>query len=185
MNWTVYAIFAYLFTALQLGLSPAIAVAGRFGPVMPRLDLILVTFVGLFAAPRTTMAAWVLMGLLIDVAAPPYAGGVTLIGPNALGYLAGAFAVLQLRGMVLRTHPISLAFCTVAAGLAVHLVVVLIFTIRSWYDPAWSGYAAVGDLTVRALGLLYTAAFSLLLAWPLLKLIPAFGLQLSRHASRH
>jgi len=184
MNWTLFAIFAYLFAALQTGLAPVIALEGRFGPIVPRFDFVLVVFVGLFAAPRPTMVAWAAMGLLIDLAMPAHVGGVTLIGPYTIGFLFGGFAVLQLRTLVLRTHPLSLAFCTVAAGLAVQLVLVLIFTIRSWYDPPFANYSAVADLTTRAFGLLYTAIFALLLAFPLVRMVPAFGLQLSKHASR-
>jgi len=184
MNWTIFAIFAYVFAALQVGLAPVIALDGRFGPVVPRFDLVLVTFIGLFAATRATLTAWAVMGLVIDLAMPPHVGGVTLIGPYTIGFLFGGFAVLQLRTLVLRTHPLSMAFCTMAAGLAAQLVVVLIFTIRSWYDPAFAEYRAVADLIARSLGLLYTAAFALLLALPLVRLVPVFGLQLSKHASR-
>lgn len=184
MNWTLFAIFAYLFAALQAGLAPVIALDGRFGPIIPRFDFVLVVFVGLFASPKPTLVAWAAMGLLIDLALPPHAGGVTLIGPYTIGFLFGAFAVLQLRTLVLRTHPLSLAFCTVTAGLAVQLVVVLIFTVRSWYDPPFANYSATADLTARAMGLLYTAIFALLLAFPLVRMVPVFGLQLSKHASR-
>jgi len=184
MNWTIFAIFAYVFAALQVGLAPVIALDGRFGPIVPRFDIVLVVFIGLFASPKPTLVAWAVMGLLIDLALPPHAGGVTLIGPYTIGFLFGGFAVLQLRTLVLRTHPLSLAFCTMAAGLAAQLVVVLIFTIRSWYDPLFANYQAVGDLTARALGLAYTAAFALLLAFPLIRMVPVFGLQLSKHASR-
>ncbi len=187
MNWTVYAIFVYAFLALQTGLAPAFTLADgwRYGPIAPRLELILVVFVGLFASRGATLAAWLVMGLAIDLLHlyPPLASAPILVGPFTLGFLAGGLIVHHIRGMVLRTHPLSMAFCVFVSGLAVSLVVVVLFTIRSWYEPM-PGFAAGPQLLARILSLAYTAALSLLFAWPLLKAINLLGLQVSRQARR-
>jgi hypothetical protein len=184
VNWTVFTIFAYVFLAVQSGLVPAMRLASDwpYGPVSPRLELILVVFVGLFAARRTSLAAWATMGLAVDLLTE-YPDGVTLIGPFALGFLAGGLVLHHLRGMVLRTHPLSLAFSVFVCGLAVQLVVVAIFAIRASYDPM-PGFSGGSALAARLLGLIYTAAIALVLAWPLMKTVNLLGLQISRQIRR-
>jgi len=184
VNWTVFAIFAYVFLAVQNGLAPVMRLASdwQYGPVTPRLELILAVFVGLFAARGTTLAAWAIMGLAVDLLTE-YPEGLTLIGPFTLGFLAGGVILHYVRGMVLRTHPLSLAFCVFVCGLAVQLIVVAIFTVRAWYDPM-PGFSGGSALLGRILGMVYTAALALVLAWPLMKTVNLFGLQTSRQVRR-
>ncbi len=191
MNWTIYAIFVYVFLAVQTGFAPALELASdwRYGPVAPRFELILVVFVGLLAARGTTIAAWVIVGALVDLLTVYPSGGggdgLTLIGPYTLGFLVGALVLHQIRGMVLRTHPLSMAFCVFVCGLTVSLVVVALFTIRSWYDGAsMPGFSGAAELFARILSTVYTAALALLFAWPLLKTTNLLGLQLSRQSRR-
>jgi hypothetical protein len=174
VNWIAFIVVAYIFEALQQGLAPAMAIRSRFGSVEPRFDLALLAMVGLFATGRLTVWIWALAGLLVDLLAV-YAGGKLILGPNALGYIAGAYIVLQVRMLVLRTHPISLAFTVVCSGAAAMLVTVAVFSIRNWYDPL-PGYSAVAALAADGLGLIYSAIVALLLAWPLIKIAPWLGL---------
>ncbi|MFA7236323.1 MAG: hypothetical protein WC058_05615 [Phycisphaeraceae bacterium] len=183
MNWLVFSILAYLFTALQLGLSPTLAIHSRFGPITPHFELALLVLPGLFAPSRQTVLSWAVMGLILDLAIQPYVGDATIIGPHALGYAAGGYVVLQLRTMVVRTHPLSWCFAAVAGGIAAMLVVTGILTFRGWYDPAMHIRPAA-ELAARMLDVLYSAPFALLFAWPLMKLSPALGLQLSKNATR-
>lgn len=183
MNWLVFSILAYLFTALQLGLSPTLAIHSRFGTIAPHLELALLVLPGLFAPSRQAVLSWAVMGLILDLAMQPYAGGATIIGPYALSYAAGGYVVLQLRTMVVRTHPLSWCFACFVGGLASMLVVTGILTLRAWYDPAMQ-IRPSAELTARILDVLYTAPFALLFAWPLMKISPALGLQLSKGATR-
>lgn len=183
MNWTVFGIAAYLSLALQQGLAAVLAIDGRWGVVVPRLELVLLTFVALFAGTRTTIAAWVVVGLLMDLGELSR-GEAVIVGPYTLACVAGAFTVLQLRATVLRTHPLSMAFCTICAGVAVSLIFVGIHSVRGMLYGFDGAYAPLTDLVCRSLGALYTAVFALLLAVPLVKMVPIFGLQLSRQIRR-
>lgn len=188
MNWLVFSILAYVFTALQLGLSPTLAIDSRFGPIAPHIELALLVLPGLFAPSRQAVLSWAIMGLVIDLAAQPYAmtpaGAVySIIGPYALAYAAGGYVVLQLRTLVVRTHPLSWCFASGVGGAAAMLVITGILTIRVWYDPAMQ-IRPSAELAARMLDVLYTAPFALLLAWPLMKLAPAAGLQTSKGATR-
>lgn len=184
MRWFVFGILAYLFMAVQV--SGVIDLpAGGFGAFgRPFVVLILAVFVGLSAPPRAAMIAWGTLGLLLDLTTVwPLAGsgGVTIIGPYALGCLAAGYTLLELRGMLFRQHPLTLGAMVVLCGVAMHLVVVGLFTIRQWYDPL-DDWIAKEQLLTRGAGLAYTAALAVVLAWPLLKLAPALGFQASKSA---
>lgn len=173
MNVIVVVLVGYLFIALQQGLAPAFDVTMRWGTLTPQLVLIFAVYLGLLAPVNTVVWAWAAIGLSMDLLTPT-AEGALLIGPYTVSYLAGAFVVRQLRGMVLRTHPISHAFCVIGAGLAVHLVVTAIFGIRQVYDPI-DGYAALRDMGARVLAVLYTAPFAAAIAWPMIRGSVIFG----------
>ncbi len=183
MNWTVFAIFAYLFVAMQQGLAGLFLIPLGGGQILPRFELVLVVFVALFAPMRTVLFAWAIVGVLIDLVSTT-ATGATLIGPHAIAYLAGGIVVLQLRTMVLRTHPLSHAFGVFCSALAVALVLVAIYSIRDWSYGGEADYPATADLIHRVLGGVYTAALAMVITWPLVRIIPVFGLQLSRTARR-
>jgi cell shape-determining protein MreD len=183
MNWTVFGIFCYLFLAMQRGLSGLFTFNTGLGDLTPRFELVLVMFVGLFAPARSVIVAWMVVGALVDLLTPTPAGA-TLVGPHALAFGAGGMVMLQLRTLVLRTHALSHAFCVFCSGLAVALVAVSIFLVRSWCYQAEAPYPAMGALAGHALGALYTAVLAMVMTWPLIRLIPLFGLQLSRTA-RH
>lgn len=183
MRWFVFIVIAYLFMAVQVsGVLDLPAAFGAFG--RPFVVLILAVFVGLSAPPRIAMIAWGTLGLMLDLTTVwPLAGsgGVTVIGPYALGALAAGYTLLELRGMLFRQHPLTLGAMVVLCGVAMHLVVVGLFTIRQWYDPL-DDWIAKEQLLTRGAGLAYTAALAVVLAWPLLKLAPALGFQASKSA---
>jgi cell shape-determining protein MreD len=175
MNWAVYALLIYVAAVLQKGVAPLLEIPmPTGGAAAPRFELLIAVLAGLFAGPRTTVLAWALVGLAIDLLEVP-GGDTVLIGPHTLGFMVGGWVILQLRTMVLRTHPFSVAFCAVGAGLAAQLVVVAIYAIRSWYDPI-PDYAATGELGLRFVSLLYTGGVAIILALPLLKLTGLLGL---------
>lgn len=169
VRWTVFIIFTYLFLGLQVGLMPLLEYRG----VTPSLLLILGVYVGLFAPPITVGWSMLMLGLLTDLTVW-YEGAdqsvVWLIGPASLGFLGGAFAVLQLRSLVFRDSPLAVVLLVFFVGIFVHLVTVALLTARGLPVPlgepmaAWS---AADELYHRFRQLLY----STLLAFPLAMLL--------------
>jgi hypothetical protein len=184
MNWLVFAIFVYLFLAVQLGLAPLFSIDVQFagGDLTPQFMLMFAVYVGLFAPRSAVFVAWTVIGLLLDLTTT-LPGGVVLIGPYALGCLAGAAVIIQLRVMVLRTHMFSHGFCVAVCVLAVQLFVVAALAVRNLYDPL-PGYLPLRDLALRALIALYSAVVMIPLAWPLIKATPIFGFQVTKSVRR-
>ena len=178
MNWWVFAIFAYLFTALQaagpIGLSTM-----RFGEIDPQFVLILAVLPALYAPTRSVVIACFILGLLIDLTAS-HPGSAFLIGPYALGYLAAAYVALQLRNSVMRQHPMTYVFMTVTCGVAVLLVVTGIASLRALLYGRPPGWSAFDQLITELLCLAYTAAIGFLVAIPMLKLGRLFGFHASK-----
>ncbi len=178
MNWSVFAIFAYLFLALRVGAAPMMEIPTRFGQVGPQFVLLLAVVIGMFAPHRVCYLAWVMLGLLVDLTTEYARGGgpgsFALAGPHVLGYLAGAAVILQLRTMVFRQHPFSIGVAVVICGLAVELIVVLLFSLRGMYDPL-AGFSAMPQLALRGISLLYTGLVGVILAMPLVRAVGLFG----------
>lgn len=180
MNWIIITLIGYLFVALHQGLAPVFSIDTPWGTATPRLVLVFAVYLGLLAPTAGVVWAWALIGFVLDLLTALPGQGV-IIGPYTIGYLIGAIVVLQLRSMVLRTHPVSHAFCVLGAGVAVHGVVSAIMGIRQIYDPA-AGYDGLHDAAVRMLAVAYTVPFAAVLAWPLIKAAPAFGFSAARGA---
>lgn len=197
MNWALFAVMFYVLLAMQTGLSSLFGVHVEwFGglDLAPRFVLILPVFIGLFGPARTAMVAFALTGFCLDLLSPLESWAnqqgttmmpqqLTLIGPYTLGYLVGGYLTLQLRGMVFRGNPLSLSFCVIVAGIAVHLIVVALLSLRGWYDPV-VGFSASSAMLERGLSLIYTGLITIVIAWPLLKLKPFFGFQVSKTRGR-
>lgn len=175
MNWLIFGLFGYLFLAMHLGLAALFQVETNWGLVVPQFTLMYAVYIGFFAPRGAVMWAWALLGFALDLLSV-YAHGAVLIGPYTLGMLAGALVVVQLRTMVMRTHPISHAFCVGACGLGVELAAVGVMAVRSFYD-AVPGGSPLGMLGVRLLAVGYTALLALPVAWVLVRLLPVFSFQ--------
>lgn len=173
----MFAVAAYLLLAVQISLADVMSITTRFGPISPRFVLLLAVFVALAAPPMVVMWASAILGMLIDLTttwALPGGGALTLIGPYTLGYIAGAYVLLQVRSMLFRQHPLTVGSMMLVGGAAVQIIVVAVFTIRAWYEPV-AGWSATSELVARSLTLLYSAAIGTLLAIPLCQLTPLFG----------
>ena len=175
MNWITFAIAAYLCLTLQIGLRDLWAI----GPAAPSLVLILGVYVGLTAPGITVGWAMLVLGLLID-ASTPWIGleqqSVSLLGPAAVGYLVGAYAVVQMRGMLFRESVLTLAVMTFVVGLFIEVVVVFLLVARGLITgDALPGFSAADQLVLRFLALLYTTAAAVPVGWLLMKLSPLFG----------
>ena len=195
MSWRIFAILAFVFLAVQEGLAPALSISGtELGDFRPQFILLLAVMVGLGAAGQQNLTAWAVLGLIMDLATvrPMTDGtGLTFIGPYTFGFMAGAIVAQQLRGVVHRRHPLSVAFMVLVCGLAVHLVVVCILGLRNWlaistslYAPpmqGWtSGWPATRELGRGLIEVAYTAVFGFLLAAPLFRLHVLLGFSAGR-----
>ncbi len=179
MRWAIFAILAYVLLSLEQGLRTALSV----GWASPSLLLTLLVFVSL-SGPRATVV-WVaiVLGLLVDLTTPlPVAGRAAeaaIIGPACIGYLVGAYAAMQLRGVVFRDSPLTIAAMVFVAGLIAHVVIVGMLSLRGmpWLlaerIPGWS---AADQLVDRFLDLLYSSACALPLGFVLVKFEPYLGL---------
>jgi rod shape-determining protein MreD len=160
MNWAVFAIAGYVALAMERGLAPLLAIPNATTGVSPTFTLILVVWVALQAPGMVAVWAALLMGLALDAVATLYDGRGGLLGPHALGYALGAYAVLQMRGMVFRQSGLTLGVMTFVGGLFVHLSIVTLLTLRGLpISPADAvpGWDTSGQLVGRFVGLLYTA----------------------------
>lgn len=175
MNWLLFAILTYGFLLMQVGLTALLGIPDAQG-VTPDFLLIFAVFVGIQAQTRTVVWAMLIIGLCANLLPGPIAEGPVL-GPVALGYLAGAFAVLQLRTLVFRESVISLAIMVFVVGIFMQLVIVALYTGRGL--PLFLGqpvpnWNAPDELAHRFLMLLYSAIVSIPIGMVLLKLSPAF-----------
>lgn len=176
MNWLIFIITAYVVVALDVGLGRLWALPGPEG-VSPNLVLIFLVWIGLMAPPRTVLWAAVLLGVVVDALQGPV-HGVQILGPTALGFLAGGFVIQQIRGVMVRESIFTLAASTFFVGVFVYLVTIALYTFRGalWgmadTMPGWS----VFDELVRAF---QTLVYSALIAAPmgaiLFRLSPLFA----------
>src|SRR5699024_6262251 len=124
MNWLLFIIIAYLFLVLQTSLHALLMIAGA----SPDLLLILLTFTGIMAPARVVGWAALVLGIAADLQVGPMS--VAILGPATLGYLAGAYVILQLRILVFNKSLITFAAMVFIAGIAVYLVTVAMYSFR-------------------------------------------------------
>ena len=167
MSWLVFALTAYLLTAVQAGLEPLWSIPHGASAAAPSLLLVLLCFIALLASGTTTGWAALLLGLVADALAP-----TPMIGPHALGFMLGAYVVLQLRALVFRESVFTLAFMVLTAGIFAHLVAVAVIAVRATpLSPAGAmpGFVAADQLVDRFFDVLYSAAAAIPLGWVLFK----------------
>lgn len=176
MNWIAFAVVAYLLLGVELGAASGLAL-GASG-ITPSFVLPLLVFCALGAAPTHALWAGFALGLALDLLTPrPLAGdpGVArLLGPQALGYVAAAYLVLTMRGLMMRRNPLTLVFLTVVAGLLARLVSSTLLTVHAALH-ADIGWSAGRELLVGVASVLYSAGAAAVLAWPLQKIAFLFA----------
>ena len=103
-----------------------------------------------------------------------------LVGPHALGYVFGAFVVVQVRTMVFRRRLLTISLLTTLLLIAAAMVVVCLFTVRSWYPQppaAWAEYHPVVEW-LRLVGAgIYSGLLALPLGWLLIQTFPMWSFQ--------
>ena len=169
MRWLVFILFALVFLAVELGLRAWITLpVGPYRAAAPSLLLILGVFVSLHAYRPVAVTAMLLLGVATDLTQAignletAQTQAIFLLGPAALGFLLGAYVVLQFRTMMFHDSPITLAVMTLVAGLFVQLVLVAIITLRGVLPtdsvPDWQ---ATSQLVQRAVSVIYAAVLAL------------------------
>lgn len=176
MNWLVFTLVTFLFLVLENGLRTLLSIDIVEG-VSPSFLLVLMVFVGLMANSPVVAWASLLLGIVADLQPGPVAEGV-IVGPAALGFLVGGWAVTQLRSLVFRQSMTTLAVMTFASGIFVHLVIVALYTMRGLglmgAEPV-ANWSAADQLVRRFLELIYSSAIALPLGWILFRYIWIWG----------
>jgi rod shape-determining protein MreD len=187
MNWPIFALFAFVMLVFERGLHLLLAVGGTevTGGVSPSFMLILLVYVGMFAPPMKLAWAAIALGVLLDVtyawAVPPPVGYTMIIGPHALGFLVGAYTLTQLRAMIFRGSPLTMAVVVFLIGIFVSLVTVFLLRLRGLIvADAIVNFSAIDELVHRFLQLLYTAAAALPVGLVLSKFTPLFAFQTTK-----
>lgn len=111
MRWPVFAIFAFVFVVAQLSFRNVLRLE-KLGGISPDLVACLAVFISLFASRNSALWACWILGLVMDLAPQAYESPLPIVGPNALGYVAGSALVLHLRTMVFRRRAVTIAFLT-------------------------------------------------------------------------
>jgi cell shape-determining protein MreD len=164
MRWIFFLIVTYLTLSIQSGLSSLFVINND---VLPNLLLILGVFVSVYAPQTTTLWAMLLLGVLTDLMYPIQGAGpvgdFVLVGPNAVGFVVGGWAALQLRGIFRRSIPGIVATVLVVCFF-VELAVVAAMTVRGLPWPVaqpLEGWSAADELVRRFWCMLYTTALSI------------------------
>ncbi len=187
MRWATFVVLTFLCIALELSLRGVLELRS-IGGITPSFIAPLVVFISMFAPRMTSLWSCLLLGLLMDISTPiaPHSGpSFYVFGPYALGYVFGGFMILQLRPMVFRQRALTIGFLTVLCLVAVALVTVAIFIIRSWYAPDPSIYpispSAANELFLRFGIALYAGVFAIPFGWLLLATLPFWGFPTTTH----
>ena len=179
MKWWVFAIAWAACMAVDSGLMPAFA----WGRHVPQLWPVLLAFVCLHASRDAGFWAALATGVWLDATHPAVSAGaegpvaVLVFGPNVLACAAGAWGVLELRGVLYRRNVLTVAVSAAACAVLWSLAFIAIAGIRAAYADPWPlwgpgpGAAAVGNDILTAL---YSAAVGLPVAWALHGTIPAW-----------
>ncbi len=169
MSWPVAFVFGYVLLAIELVLPREL----QIGPtaIAPSFVVPFVVYIAMFAPAITAYWAAIFLGLTFDLTTPRGENAAIVAGPYALGLLAATFLIVTLRTIINR-NPLALIVFSIVASAFCGLVIVAIFTIRSWYTPQMSWFAA-GQLSQRLFSAVYTGATAAVLS---LVLFPAYKL---------
>lgn len=186
MRWAIFALAAYVVLGMELGLRTLLSVQVGAMPIAPSFMLVYLVFIAAHGPSVTVQWAAVILGVLVDLASPLTVPGsetqAYIVGPHALGFWLGAMLTLQLRAMVYRRHPFTMAFLTLLSGLSANFLAVFILLVRRILGD-WFGverqieWNASDELVARFLVVLYSAVLALPMGWALNRLSALFGFQ--------
>lgn len=181
MRWSVFAAFAFILIVVQVSVRNVFTLEQLRG-LSPDLVACLVVFVALFAHRSSVLWACWILGMLMDLAPSDRGLEYHLLGPHALGYVAGGYLILQLRTMVFRRRMITMAFLTFTCLVATALVAVSILVLRSGlYSEAVLPTGAFRELLFRFGIAIYSALLAMPVGWLLNATMPLWGFQSLSH----
>jgi hypothetical protein len=164
MNWVVFAIIAWVALGLELSLRKFLALGGT--PIAPSFMLCVLTIIAAYAPMgRVLWLAWAL-GVAIDLTfVLPMRSGLDarVLGPYAISFVIGAYAMISLRSLLYKRSPFAMGFLAFVGCLITQACVVAILTLRSWWldDMAWNLWY---ELWTRMAGSVYTGVLMTVLA---------------------
>jgi rod shape-determining protein MreD len=175
MSWITFAVALWAALGLELGLRPAPELGGS--GIAPSFVVILVVFIAMHAPAVTVLGAALFAGLMLDlthtVPLETAADSITIVGPYALGMMAGAYAVVVTRSLVMQHNILTYGFLAFLASMVLAVVTVTLFTLRSYYDPF--DFAPGAQLMSRTGAALFTALVAIVLVPALRLTTPLFG----------
>jgi len=172
VNWLLFLVVCLLLVVVDASFMQAL----RLGELWPLATPGLVAFVALWASRPAVPWAAFLLGLVQDLSTPVIVGDgevIRLLGPATLGWLFGTAALLPLRRVLLRRHPVAIGAATVVLTFLAGLVWGAIWVLRGLLHgesmpwPAGGGVAALGGLGLQALA---NGVVAVPLAWLLMRL---------------
>ena len=181
--WAVVGLLTYLLFGIELAVRPALAL----GPtsVAPSFLIPLAVFVAMHAPPSLALWYGLIIGGIVDLLSPhgtEHASSLVLLGPHALGYALGLWFVLTIRGVMIRSNPLSVAVLSVFCAALINLVVVAVLTFRVLLnDPV--EWRPAAELASGSLAALYTGGPALVLGFVLVRVGPLLGFH-DPHARR-
>lgn len=188
MRWGVFIIFALIGIAIDGGLLDVLRIESLWD-VRPSFCAVLAVFVALSAPRLAALWGCFVLGLLLDLSTPYTADGnriVWLVGPYALGLLAGGWLVVRGRTMVFRRRALTIGVMTVGCLLVAQAVIVVLLVLRSrgWYPGGpvhWTDFSLGIEVLRRILVALYSGLFGVPAGWLLIRTLPLWGFQTSGH----
>ncbi len=170
-------VLGWLVLGLEAGTRGVLSVA--IGPLSaaPSFAIPLMVFICICAAPAQALWSALGLGLATDLIwqYPTAAEPLTVMGPNALGFVCAAQFILAVRGLVIRRNPLTVGAVAIPAAAILHIVVVAVLTLRHAWDPTIV-WAPTTELGARMISALLTGASGLVLGVLLMPLAPALGM---------
>ncbi|MGE3107348.1 MAG: hypothetical protein AB7G11_12780 [Phycisphaerales bacterium] len=172
MRWPVVIIFGYVLLGLELTVKRALGIGWDSSLVTPSFIVPFLVFLAMSAPLVPTLWVALVLGFAADILSPREGGTVLVMGPYALGNMAGVYFVHTMRGLM-RRHWLSVVLLSILASALTELVVVALFSIRGLYTP--TEFVAWSQLLIRLASSIYTGATAAGLALILLPCSGMFG----------
>jgi len=202
MRWLVFILFSYIALALDWGLVALFQVdIGSLHLVRPSFLLILAVYVAWSASPSVVPWAMLSLGVVCDLVPLPIQGhgqemlmfgprdvrDYVVIGPCALGFLAGGYVAQLLKGLMSRHSVLAFGIVVFFSGIFIHLVIVALLTLRGLpITPAEpvAQWDAADQLARRFMEMLYTGLLAIPVGFILTQTDPIWNFPLTQRSRR-
>lgn len=177
MRWPVALFLGWLVLGIDAGLSIHLSPGGGEGlRVAPSFTIPFLVYIALSAPMLPTMWTALLLGLMADLTSVRGDPAIATIGPHVFGYLAAAYLVQTLRGVMMRKSLVALIVLSIPAKLLASVVAIAIMTVRSMYTNGLGAGVEFHPLPEMGRALLSALVTGFSAALLGLALIPMHGL---------